>query len=168
MRHGAIIAIVFGLVWAFAPSFPGPPEACTLLTLADVSSALGTGYAVFTLPGISSTTAESSECTYTKGAGTGNAVSLLVLAAPDSDAKATVAARQARMIAGHHQVTPLEGLCEAAYYDDASPLQVKAPFQAQLVFAKGPWQLFLQVNTGGKPDMAAAQALAGVVCSRLP
>jgi len=43
-----------------------------------------------------------------------------------------------------------------------------SPKKANVVAAKGIWQVETEVIIGGKPDAPAAQKLAKVACSRLP
>jgi len=73
-----------------------------------------------------------------------------------------VIGRQESQRRAGRSVTPIPGLCEAAFVLDISPKK------ANVVAVKGIWQVETEVIVAGKPDAPAAQKLAKVACSRLP
>jgi len=77
-------------------------------------------------------------------------------------AKAAVIGRQESQRRTGGSVTPIPGLCEAAFVLEVNPKKAK------VVAAKGIWQVETEVSVAGKPDAPAAQKLAKVACSRLP
>ncbi len=105
-------------------------------------------------------TSEISTCLYQKDAGSSVAVG--ILPAQDKNGKAIVLARQAMMKNGGRSVTPIPGLCDAAF-----TMAIK-PDNTTLVAGKGPWQVEVQAVVAQKPNVDAEQKIARTVCSRLP
>ena len=154
----AIVGLHIMPAWAEGPA---TPDACKLVSGADVTAALGAGFQLVDNP-LAAKLAKNSEysgCLYRKeGSGT---VAIAILRT-SSGAKAAVIGRQESQRRAGRSVTPVPGLCEAAF------VLVISPKKTNVVAAKGTWQVETEVTMAGKPDAPAAQKLAKVVCSRLP
>jgi len=160
MQYVSLFGALVGL-GATVLSGPGskPPDACKLVTLADVTGALGAGFTQ-NPAGALANSGDMSACLYQKGPT--NTVAIAVLGAPDDDAKAAVLTRQDRQRRAGRTVTPLPGVCDVAFTVSITPSNTT------LIAAKGPWQVEFQVVAGGKPDATAEQKLAKAACARLP
>jgi hypothetical protein len=119
MNYASLLSVLLSV----APGLVGsntwnPPDACKLLTLSDVTTVLGAGY----VPGPAEArinTSEMSGCLYQRGAG--NLVAIAILGAPNGDARAAVLARQDSQKRFGRTVTPLPGVCDAAFTVAISP-----------------------------------------------
>ncbi len=138
---------------------PAPPDACKLITLADVTTALGRGFAKGPISELANS-GEISSCFYRKDPKTTVAISILEGA--NHSGKAAVLGRQQRYQTAGHSVAPLAGLCDAAFS------VVITPSNAIVVAAKGPWQMDVQVLVSGRPNLQAAQTLTKTACGRRP
>lgn len=135
------------------------PDACTLVTASDVNGQLGAGYQLVPDRFAGKMSSESSTCLY--GKGPGNSASVFVIRNPGGNAKGAVLGRlQAQKRAGR-AVTPIEGLCDAAF-----SVVINAQ-KTNVIAARGVWQVETEVIVGGRSDATAAQKLAAGACSRL-
>jgi xanthine/CO dehydrogenase XdhC/CoxF family maturation factor len=162
MRVSAIA--VFALVLAASPIgaqvTAAIPDACAILTLSDVTTAMGTGYGRKASPFTAPTSAGvSTSCQY--GKGDSSVVALFVTRVQGGDPDQAMTDRQARYQQSAHTVTRLPSLCDEAF------IVVVDPKLTLLVAAKGPWQVDLQVMRDGTPDDQAAKSLATAACARL-
>ena len=158
MRFLCLLAAFEALVPSLAYAQKKLPDACTVLTLADVAAEVGSGYAKSST-GELLNSSEISSCLYQKGAGT--TVALTVMRAPEDDGRAAVTARQEGQRRGGRTVASLSSACDTAFSI------IISPSQAIVLGGKGPWQLDFQVVTGGKPDVAAAGRVASAACKHL-
>lgn len=142
-----------------APAAEPAPDACKLVTATDVSAVLGGGFQLVPDPFAGKMSRESSTCSYAKGPG--SSASIFIIRNPGGEAKAAVLGRQQAQKRAGRAVTPIPGLCDAAFSVDINAQKTN------VIAAKGVWQLETEVIVGGKADAQAAQKLAGVACSRL-
>src|SRR5262245_58512395 len=111
------------------------PDACRLITLADVTTALGRGFARGAMSEVAN--GGSSSCFYDRDPKTSVAIS--ILPGPNRNARAAVLGRRQRYETAGHSVAPLAGLCDAAFS------VVIDPGNALVVAANGHWQMDVQV-----------------------
>lgn len=136
------------------------PDACTIVTASDVSTAVGPGFNVLPDPfGGKMRSGESSTCSYAKGPG--NVAAIFIIRNPGGSAKSAVLAREQQQKRAGRTVASIPGLCDAAF-----SVTINAQ-KTNVVAAKGGFQLETEVIVGGKADAAAAQKLAALACSRL-
>lgn len=149
--------------WFLAPALAGAadpaPDACKLVTASDVNAVLGGGFQVTPDPFAGKMSGESSTCVYAKGPG--NSASIFIIRNPGGSAKSAVLARQQSQKRAGRSVTPIPGLCDAAFSVAINPQKTN------VIAAKGVWQVEMEVIVGGKADAQAAQKLAELACSRL-
>jgi hypothetical protein len=143
----------------FSTPIAAPPDACKLITLADVTAALGHGFTKGTVTEVANV-GESRSCVYHRDPRTSVAIS--IVPGPTRSAQAAVLGRRQRYEIAGHSVAPLAGLCDAAFS------VVIAPSDALVVAAKGRWQMDIQVLVAGRPNLQAAQTLTKTACSRRP
>ena len=130
----------------------GAPEACKLLSPAELGPILGAGYASVAPLG------SREMCLYRKSAA--ELVGLTVVNAPGGAAKTLK--EVAAMVSRTQKVNPVEGLGEGAFWVVSSSTN-----KMGLHVGKGERRAVIEVVVGGKPDVAAAQKVAKVVLSHL-
>jgi hypothetical protein len=136
---------------------PKPPDACALLTAADVEKHVGKG---FTLSRLRGTASDNSNCGYLKGST--HVVNLMVVGAADGTDMATALGQlRERYAASGLPVKSVDGAGAGAFY-------VLRKAKGVVHFGKGPWHGTLSVTLNGKSDHAAEQALAAIAFGRLP
>jgi len=159
MRLISLTGSIVPAMLFFGTSISAPPDACKLITLADVTAALGRGFTKGAVSEVGNG-GQSSSCLYHRDSKTSVAISMLP--GPNHNAKAAVLGRRQRYETAGHSVAPLAGLCDAAFS------VVIAPGDAIVVAAKGQWQLDVQVLISGRPNLQAAQTLTKTACGRRP
>ncbi len=156
----AVITLLAAHVATAGDASPG--NACELVTLKDVQGVLGSGFTPRQDVPLTGQMPTMSNCAYSKSGNNAVVVSL----------QRTIydSAQYLKMVQGGIQqqggtVTPVGGLGEGAFYF-VDPSKNPPPFQ--LHFGKGNRHVILEVATGGKPNIDAAQKLAKIAYSRLP
>jgi hypothetical protein len=134
-----------------------PPDACTLVTLSDVDSTLGGDWAAAPAS-MNVHTSDMSGCYYSKGMG--NLVAFSIVRVKDGNAKKAVSKLQTN-VAVKHKVAALPALCEGGFSE------VLTKKNTTVYAAKGQWQVQLQVERDGAPDVERATALVKRACERL-
>jgi hypothetical protein len=157
-RTWGIVAAML-LASAQARAAEPAPDACKLVTLSDVDAALGGGFAITPDPFAGKMSGESSTCVY--GKGPGNSASIFIIRNLGGSARIAVLARQQAQKRAGRSVTPIPGLCDAAFSVAINPKK------ANVIAAKGVWQVETEVMVGGTADARAAQKLAEVACASL-
>ncbi len=135
-------------------------KACQLVTVKDVRGVLGDGYTPQNLQ----ENQIMSQCAYTKDKDTAVGISLQQTIY-DSAQYLKMEQAGIKQQGGQVTITPVNGLGEGAFYF-VSPVANPLP-TFQLHFGKGNLEVILQVHTGGKPNIDAAQKLAKIAYSRL-
>jgi len=134
-----------------------PPDACTLVTLDDVKTALGSAWTA-SPPSMNAHMADLSSCYYQHGVG--NLVAFSIQSVKGGDAKAGVSKMQAN-VAVKHVVVALPDLCEGGFSE------VNTKKITTVYAAKGQWQLAIEVLRDNKPDADVGKALLAGACKRL-
>jgi hypothetical protein len=155
----SLIGSIVPAALLFGAPISAQPDACKLITLADVTAAVGRGFTKGTMVELASA-GPTSSCLYRRDPKTTVAIS--ILPGPNRNAKAAVLGRRQRYETAGHPVAPLAGLCDAAFS------VVIAPSDAIVVAAKGQWQMDVQVLISGRPNLQAAQTLTKAACRRRP
>jgi hypothetical protein len=147
----------------FSPfAFAGPklPDACTLLTAADVEQVIGSGFQLSPFHG---TASDNSNCGYIKDKQ--NVVNLLIVDGGQDMSKA-LKEMQKVYTQQNHKVVPIDGVGEGAFYVESTNSITKEPLIA-VHFGKGEWHFVLEVKLNGKPDAESEQKLAKIIYGRL-
>lgn len=139
-----------------------PGNACELLTLKDVQGVLGSGFTPRQDVPLIGQMPTMSNCAYSKG---GDSAVVVSLQQTIYDSAQYLNMAQAGIKQQGGTVTPVGGLGEGAFYllDPG-----KDPPIFQLYFGKGNREVILEVLTGRKPNIDAAQTLAKIAYARLP
>jgi hypothetical protein len=141
------------------PGSSDPPDACKMLTIEDVTAALGPGYT----PGPDDThiqTATMSGCQYRKDRL--NFVQVSITPAEGGDSKAVLRKRRETFERKNRGVIEVPAVCSDAFVVALSSTTAK------VMTAKGEWNTELEVLVDGKGDTSTGQTLARAICSRLP
>jgi len=134
-----------------------PPDACTIVTLADVRAALGAEWTA-SPTSLNAHLPELSSCSYQKGMG--NLVAFSIQSAKGGNAKDAVSKLQAS-VSVKHKVVALPDLCEGGFSE------VNTKKITTVYAAKGKWQLEIEVLRDDKPDVDAGKVLVAGACKRL-
>ena len=134
-----------------------PPDACTLVTLADVRAALDADWTA-SPPSLNAHLPTLSSCSYQKGMG--NLVAFTIQNAQGGNAKEALSKFQAS-VSVKHTVVALPDLCEGGFSE------VNTKKITTVYAAKGKWQLEINVLRGDKPDVDAGKLLVAGACKRL-
>ncbi len=156
----AVITLLTAHVALAGDASPG--DACELLTLKDVQGVLGSGFTPRQDVPLTGQFPTMSNCAYSKSGNNAVVVSLQRIIY-DSAQYLKMVQAGIKQQGGAVTVTPVGGLGEGAFYfvGPGNP----PPFQ--LHFGKGNRLVILEVVTGGKPNIDAAQKLAKIAYSRL-
>jgi len=157
MRFVMIVLLMFSPI-----VFAGPklPDACTLLTAADVEQVVGPGFQLSPFRG---TASDNSNCGYLKDKE--NVVNLLIVDG-GRDMSKRLKEMQKVYTQQNHKVVPIEGAGDGAFYVETTNSITKEPVIA-VHFGKGEWHAVLEVKINGKPDANAEQKLAKIIYSKL-
>jgi hypothetical protein len=142
---------------------PGPsrqaPDPCKLLTLEDVTTALGPGYSA-AAAATRVQDGQGNRCVYQKDEL--NFVSLSIAQAQNGDARMVLNERRANYEKKNKGVLEAPATCPGAF--------VVAVSSTNAIFmgGKGGWNTEVQVTVDGKSDAVIERTLGRTVCERLP
>ena len=144
---------------AASPVAAQAPDPCKLLTLEDVTAALGPGFSASTAAA-KGQASQGPSCSYQKDEL--NFVSLVISQPHSGDAKLVLNERRASYEKKNKGVLEAPATCPAAF--------VVALSSTNAIFmgAKGGWNTELQVMVDGKSDAAAERRLGRTICERIP
>ncbi len=158
------LAVIILLTAHVAPAGDASPgNACELLTLKDLQGVLGSGFTPRQDVPLTGQFPTMSNCAYSRSGNDAVVVSLQRTIYDSAQYLKTVQAGIKQQGGAAVTVTPVGGLGEGAFYFVGSG----NPQPFQLLFGKGSRVVILEVVTGGKPNIDAAQKLAKIAYSRL-
>lgn len=157
MKPFCLAALMAAVAALSAQSSVSSPDACTVLTMEDVTTTMGAGWTV--LPKEARTRTDNlTTCSYYHG--TGNLVSFSLFRASNGNAKKSVASRQVNAPAKYHAASIPE-LCEGGFSEDLGHNNIT------VIAAHGVWQVQMSVLKGNVADLEAAKVLVAAACKRM-